>query len=161
MDEAWKENETIDNPPYPSPKVCPPRDTLLHVFELCDVYKPHRPSPVVRLELVSAQYAHCLIDAHEDTLLAFPMGDRVSIKQTNYIPIVGRLFYQWGLDCSMVEKSDFANFILPSAENMAVALIDSLDCHLDMARGKTTLQGLLSTLIVVKVNVTTRQSKIR
>jgi hypothetical protein len=61
----------------------------------------------------------------------------------------------------MVEKSDFANFILPSAEIMVVALIDSLDYHLDMPRGKTTLQGLLSTLIVVKVNVTTRQSKIQ
>jgi hypothetical protein len=47
----------------------------MHAFELRDVYKLHRPNPVARLELVSAMYAHCLIDPLEDTLLALPMGD--------------------------------------------------------------------------------------
>jgi hypothetical protein len=46
----------------------------MHAFELRDVYKPHRPSPVARLELVSAQYALCLIDAQKVTPLAFPWG---------------------------------------------------------------------------------------
>jgi hypothetical protein len=71
----------------------------------------------------------------------FTAGDLAPLhsKQTDYIPIVSRLFYRWGLDYSIVEKSDFANFILPSADNMAVVVTDSMDYHLDTARGKTTL----------------------
>jgi hypothetical protein len=62
----------------------------------------------------------------------------------------------------MDEKFDFANFILPSADNMAVALTDYLNYHLDTALDTTidmaTLQGLLIALIVVGVNVTTQQA---
>jgi hypothetical protein len=50
----------------------------MKAFELRDVYKSHRPNHVARLEIFSAQYAHCLIDALEDTLLVFPMGDRLA-----------------------------------------------------------------------------------
>jgi hypothetical protein len=74
----------------------------MQAFELRDVNKAHRPSPVARLELVSAQYAHCMFNALEDTLLAFPMGDKVAhftvgglaplhSKHTDYTPIVSRL----------------------------------------------------------------------
>jgi hypothetical protein len=65
------------HPPFPSHVVCPLRGIIMHAFELRDVYNPPQPSLVVRLELISAQYAHCLIDALEDTLLAFPMGGRI------------------------------------------------------------------------------------
>jgi hypothetical protein len=47
MDEAWKENEAIDNPPYPSPKVCPPRDTLLHVFDYATSTSRTGPAPLL------------------------------------------------------------------------------------------------------------------
>jgi hypothetical protein len=56
----------------------------------------------------------------------------------------------------MVEKSDFTNSILPPADKMAVAVTDSLNYHLDTARGKTTLQALLSSLTAIGVNVTTQ-----
>jgi hypothetical protein len=75
-DEAWKEYEATANAPYPTQVVYPPpRGTLMQAFQLRDVYIPHRPSSVAHLELVSAQIAHSLIDALDDTLLAFPMGD--------------------------------------------------------------------------------------
>jgi hypothetical protein len=48
----------------------------VQAFELRDVYTPHRPSSVARLELVSAQFTLCLIDTLEETLLGIPMGDR-------------------------------------------------------------------------------------
>jgi hypothetical protein len=47
----------------------------MQAFEIRDVYKPHRPNSIVRLELVSAHFTHCLIDALKDTLLAFPVRD--------------------------------------------------------------------------------------
>jgi hypothetical protein len=90
----------------------------------------------------------------------FTVGSLVPlhIKQTDYTPTANRLFYRWDLDWSMVENSDIANFILLSADNMAVAIKDSLNYHFDTARGKTTLQGLLCTLTTVGVNVTTHQA---
>jgi hypothetical protein len=94
-------------------------------------------SPVARLELISTHYAHYLIDALEDTLLAFPMGDTLThftvgghaplhTQPTDYTPIVSRPFYRWGLKCSTVVKSDFTNFIIPPADKMAVAVTDSM-----------------------------------
>jgi hypothetical protein len=53
-DEAWKEFEATHSLPFPSPIIYPPRGTVLHAFELRDFYKPHRPRPVARFELVSA-----------------------------------------------------------------------------------------------------------
>jgi hypothetical protein len=53
-DEAWNEYEAKDTP-FPSLVIYPPRGAIMLAFELLDVYKPHRPSPVGRLELVSAQ----------------------------------------------------------------------------------------------------------
>jgi hypothetical protein len=114
---AWKEYEAIDTPMSPNPLVFPPRGTVLHAFELRYVYKPHRPSPVARLELVSAQYGLCMIDPLKDPLLAFFMGDRFArlkmsgkphLRTTlsNYTPTVDRQFYKWGLDCCMVELSN-------------------------------------------------------
>jgi hypothetical protein len=69
----------------------------MQAFELRGVYKPHRPTPVARLELVSAQFTQCLIDALEDTMLAFLMGNKFAhlsvggitpllSKQNEYIP---------------------------------------------------------------------------
>jgi hypothetical protein len=85
----------------------------MRAFELRDVYMPHGPSPVARLELVTTQYAHSLIDALKGTLLAGPMEDRsahfivsgmapIRNKQLDYAPTVDRQFYRWGLDCHMV-----------------------------------------------------------
>jgi hypothetical protein len=111
-----------------------------------------------------------MIDALEDTLLVLLMGERFAhftvgsfvplhSKHTDYTPIVRRLSYRWGLDCSMVGKSDFTNFILPPAHKIAVAVTDSLNYHLDNARGKTTLQALLPPLATAGVNVTTHQAQ--
>jgi hypothetical protein len=51
----------------------------MEAFKLRDVYEPHRPSPVARLEVVSVQYAHhCQSDAIKDTLLALTMGDKLA-----------------------------------------------------------------------------------
>jgi hypothetical protein len=110
----------------------------MHAFELREVYKPHRPSPVARLELVSAQYAHNLIDALEDALLAFPMWDTFArftmsgtgpLRKTlpDHTPTVDRQLYKWGLDFRMVELSDFADFIVPPANQMATTVTDSLN----------------------------------
>jgi hypothetical protein len=41
---------------------------------------------------------------------------------------------------------------------MAVAVTDSLNNHLDIVRGKTTLQALLSSLTAAGVSVTTHQA---
>jgi hypothetical protein len=89
----------------------------------------------------------------EDTLLAFPMEGRfahftvggcapLQSKQTTYTPIVPRQFYQWGLNCSMVDMSDLPNFILPPADKMATAVTDSINYHLDTARGQSSLHAL-------------------
>jgi hypothetical protein len=57
-------------------------------FELRDVYKPHRPGPVARLELVLAQNARCVIDAMEDTFLAFHMEDGFThFRMSNMAPL--------------------------------------------------------------------------
>jgi hypothetical protein len=80
-------------------------------------------------------------------------------KQTEYIPAVRRLFYRCGLDCSILEKFYFTNFILPPADKMAVAVTDSLKYHLDTTRAKTTLQALLSSLAAHGVDVTTHQAE--
>jgi hypothetical protein len=78
---------------------------------------------MARLELVSTQHAHCLIDALEDTLVALPMGDMFAhtvgglaplhSRHTDYTLTVPRQFYRWGLDCNMVENSDISDCILP------------------------------------------------
>jgi hypothetical protein len=103
-DEVWKEYEADTNPTYLSHVVYPPRGTLMQAFELRNVYKPHHPSSVARLELVSStQLAHCFIDAIESTLLSLLMGDRFAhftvggiaplhSKHTTYIPIASKLF---------------------------------------------------------------------
>jgi hypothetical protein len=65
----------------------------MQAFELRDVIKPHRPSPVALLELVATQYALCLIDAPEDTLLAFPT-DRIRVLRSN--EYLGRLGFTLG-----------------------------------------------------------------
>jgi hypothetical protein len=110
-------------PPFPSPLVFLPRGPVLQAFELRDVYKPPRPSPVARLELVSAHYGHCLIDALKNTVLTFPIrdiftyfivSDRALHRKTlsYYTRTFLRRFYTLGLDCRMVELSDFTDFIL-------------------------------------------------
>jgi hypothetical protein len=115
----------------------------MHAFEQRDVYNPHRPSPVVRLELVSAQYAHCLIDALEGKLLAFPMGDRfvhfivsdkAPLRETlpDYTPTIDRKFYIWGLTCCVVKLSDSTCFILPPADHMATTFTDSLNYQIEI-----------------------------
>jgi hypothetical protein len=60
----------------------------------------------------------------------------------------------------MAEKFAFTNFILLMAYKMAVAVTDSLNYHLDTARGRTTLQALFSSLTNAGViNVTTHQAE--
>jgi hypothetical protein len=79
----------------------------MHAYELRDVYKPHRPSPVARLNLVSSQYTLCLVDALEDSHLAFPLGDIVArftmsgkpplrAALPSYTHTVELQFYIWG-----------------------------------------------------------------
>jgi hypothetical protein len=74
----------------------------------------------------------------EGTLLAFPVGDRFAhftvsektlLRTTlpDYIHTIDRQFYIWGLDCRMVELSDFTDFILPLADEMATVVTDSLN----------------------------------
>jgi hypothetical protein len=145
------------HPPFPNPMLYPTRRTIQQSFELRDVYKPHRPSPVARLELVSAQYVICLIDALEDILLAFPLGDRFAHFTTNgmpplpttlpnYTPTCDRMFDIWGLNCRMVELSKFTDFVLPPADHMATTVTDSLNYHLDTTKGRTELHALHSSL---------------
>jgi hypothetical protein len=62
--------------PKPIRLPSPQHPTL--VFERMDIYELHKRSPMARLELVLAHYAHCLIDALEDTLMALPMWDRLA-----------------------------------------------------------------------------------
>jgi hypothetical protein len=104
-DETWKDYKANPSPPYTSHVVYPSRGKLTQAFELRDVYKTHRPSPVARLELVTAQFAHCLIDALDDFILAFHMGDMLAHftvggiaplhnKQTACVPAVSKHFYR-------------------------------------------------------------------
>jgi hypothetical protein len=143
--------------------VYPPRGTIIHAFEVRDVYKAHRPSPFARLELVLAQYALCLIDAIEDTILALPMGDRgahfiVSGKAPlhtalhNYTPTVNRQLFKRGLDCRIVELSNFADFIIPQTDHMAIALIDSLNYHMNIGKGMSGLHDLHSSLTTPRID---------
>jgi hypothetical protein len=142
----------------------------LQAFELQDVYKSHRLNLVARLELVSSQFAHFLIDVLKDTLLAFPIGDLFAhftvrrlaplhSKQTEYMPTVIKLFYRYGLDYRLIETSGFTNVNLPPADKMAIAVIDSMNYHLDTARNRTTLYALLSSLTAARVDVTMHQAK--
>jgi hypothetical protein len=89
-----------------------------------------------------------MIDVPEDTLPAFPMGDRFAHftvgglapfynKYTEYIYRQSSSYF--------IETSGFTNFILPPAE-MVVAVTDSLNYHFDTARGTATLHALLSSL---------------
>jgi hypothetical protein len=77
----------------------------MQAYGLRDGYKPPPPRSIAGLELVSAQFAHCVIDSLENTLLAFPMGDMFAHfeigglvplynKQTEYIPTLSKLFYR-------------------------------------------------------------------
>jgi hypothetical protein len=81
----------------------------------------------------------------EDTLLAFPLGGRVAhfivsgkppLRTTlsSYTPTIDRQFYKWGVGCRMVELSNFTGSILPSADQMATAVTDSLNYHLNIAK---------------------------
>jgi hypothetical protein len=78
-------------------------------------------------------------------------------KQTECIPIFNKLLYRRGLDCGLIETSRFTNFIVPPADNMVVAVTDSLNYHLDTARGKTTLHALLSSFTAVGLDVSQHQ----
>jgi hypothetical protein len=62
----------------PKPSRLPPRDTPLEALELRDIYKSHRPILVARIELVSSQYTHFLINAVDNTVLAIPMEDMLA-----------------------------------------------------------------------------------
>jgi hypothetical protein len=84
--EACKEYEATCAHTFPTPVVYPSRGTVMHAFDLRDVDKPHRHSPIACLELVSAQYALCLIDALENTLLALPLGDRFAHFTVSEMP---------------------------------------------------------------------------
>jgi hypothetical protein len=62
------------------------------------------------------------------------------------------------MDCRLIDTSGFTNFIQPAADEMVVAVTDSLSYHLDTARVTTTLHALLSSLTAVGVNVTQHQA---
>jgi hypothetical protein len=120
---------------------------------------------VARLELVSTQYAHRLIDALEDTLLAILMGDRFAnftvgdmapLRKTlpAYTPTVDRKFSIWGLNCRMVDLSDLTDYILPPAYKMARAITDSLNYHLNTTKGRNVLHAMRSNLTALGINVT-------
>jgi hypothetical protein len=119
----------------------------LQAFELRDVYKSRRPSSVARLELVSAILAHCLIDAVGDTLIAFHMRDRfahftvgeLAPRSTGLHTASQQPILPLGLDCKLIETSGFTNFVLPPADDIVVAVIDSINYHLDTIRGTTIL----------------------
>jgi hypothetical protein len=72
----WTAYEADDNPPYLRPVIFIPRQFPMKALELKDVYKPPMRSTVARLELVSAQHTHCLIDATSESMLALPIGER-------------------------------------------------------------------------------------
>jgi hypothetical protein len=82
-------------------------------------------------------------------------------KQTKYIPTVNKLSYRWGLECRLIETSGFTNFILPKANELDAAVTDSLNYHLDTARGTTTLVSLLSSLTTAGVDVNQPQVRRR
>jgi hypothetical protein len=54
----------------------------------------------------------------------------------------------------MIEPSDFADFALLLADHMAIAITDSINYHLDMARGRYGLHALYSTLMAARVDHT-------
>jgi hypothetical protein len=108
------------------------------------------------------------MDALENILMALPMGDMFAhfivgglaplhSRQTDYTPNIPRRFYCWGLDYSMVEHSDLSDYILPPADKMATAVIDSNNCHLDTARGRTCLHNLSSSLAAAGIDVSNYQ----
>jgi hypothetical protein len=91
-----------------------------------------------------------VIDATEDILWAFPMGNMfvhfgvacltpLHSKHTNFIPTVKTKFYRLGFDYRMAETSDFADLILPPVDNIATVVADSINYHLDTSRGWTSL----------------------
>jgi hypothetical protein len=53
----------------------------------------------------------------------------------DYTPTWDRKFYRGGLDCGMVELSDFTDFVLPLADHMATTVTDSINYHIDTVRG--------------------------
>jgi hypothetical protein len=106
----------------------------------------------------------------EDTLFVFPMGDRLAHftvgglaplhnKHADYLPRVQRQFYRWGLDCRMVEKSDFTNSLLPPADKMATAVIDNINYHIDTARGRNSLHALYPSLTAAGIDVSQHKTK--
>jgi hypothetical protein len=97
----------------------------------------------------------------EDMFAYFTVGGLAPLhnKKTEHILTVIIRFYLRGLDCSMVKKSDFTNSILPLAYKMPVAVNDPLNYHFDTARGKTTLQALLSSLTAAGLDITTLQTE--
>jgi hypothetical protein len=127
-----------------------------------DVYKPRRNGPIVRLELVSTQYALCIIIGLEYTFLSFPLVDRFAhvtvsgkapLRTTlpNYNPTIDRQFYMCGLDCRMVELANFTDFILPPADQMATTVTDWLSYHLNTTKGRTGLHALHSSLTATRI----------
>jgi hypothetical protein len=111
-----------------------------------------------------------VIETLEDTLFVFPMGGRLAhftvvglapfhSKHTYYAPTVQRHFYRWGLDCLMVETSDFANSLLSPTDKMATTITDTINYHIDTARGRNNLHALYPSLTATGIDVSQHQTK--
>jgi hypothetical protein len=122
------------------------------------------------IELVSAQCAHYRIGALEDTLLPLLVGDKVAhftvgglaplhSIHTDYNPNVLRKFYRWGLEYSIVEKLDLSNYILPPAQKMATAVVDSINYHRDTPRCRSCPNTLHTSLTPAGLYVSNYQKE--
>jgi hypothetical protein len=54
----------------------------------------------------------------------------------------------------MAEPSNFADFILPPSDHMATAVTDSLNYHLNIAKGQSGLHDLPSSLTSAGIDAT-------